>query len=125
MEAMSKLIQMNCVIIGLRGLGVEVAKNLILAGPKSVTIYDPDLVRVNDLGANFYCEEAHIGKVSRANACLAKLKELNGNVKVEVINDENTLMGVIQSGGANVVCQTELLLEGKFLDPNNVDKVCR
>jgi len=36
MEAMGKLIKMNVVIVGLRGLGVEVAKNLILAGPKSV-----------------------------------------------------------------------------------------
>jgi len=70
METMGKLIKMNTVIIGLRGVGVEIAKNLILAGPKSVVLYDPDLVRVNDLGANFYCEEGHIGQVSRANACL-------------------------------------------------------
>jgi len=27
---------MNVVIVGMRGLGVEIAKNLILAGPKSV-----------------------------------------------------------------------------------------
>jgi ubiquitin-activating enzyme E1 len=33
---MGKLIQMNVVVIGMRGLGVEIAKNLILAGPKSV-----------------------------------------------------------------------------------------
>jgi ubiquitin-activating enzyme E1 len=32
---------MNVVIVGMRGLGVEIAKNLILAGPKSVQIYDP------------------------------------------------------------------------------------
>ena len=76
---------MNCVIIGVRGLGVEIAKNLILAGPKSVIIYDPDLVRINDLGANFYCKEDHIDKTSRANACLEKLQELNSNVKVEVL----------------------------------------
>jgi ubiquitin-activating enzyme E1 len=31
---------MRCFIYGLRGLGVEVAKNLILAGPSAVTIYD-------------------------------------------------------------------------------------
>ncbi len=40
-ETMGKLIKMNVVIIGQRGLGVEIAKNLILAGPKSVPIYDP------------------------------------------------------------------------------------
>jgi ubiquitin-activating enzyme E1 len=36
LETMGKLIQMNVVIVGMRGLGVEIAKNLILAGPKSV-----------------------------------------------------------------------------------------
>jgi ubiquitin-activating enzyme E1 len=41
METMGKLIKMNVLIIGCRGLGVETAKNLILAGPASVTIYDP------------------------------------------------------------------------------------
>ena len=55
METMGKLIKMNVVLVGLRGVGVEIAKNLILAGPRSVHIYDPDLVRTNDLGANFYC----------------------------------------------------------------------
>ena len=86
---------MKCVIMGLRGLGVEVAKNLILAGPKQVSIFDPDLVRVNDLGSNFFCTENHIGKVTRAEACLGKLKELNSNVKVDVIQNEKALMEVI------------------------------
>lgn len=51
---MGKLIKMNVVIIGLRGNGVEIAKNLILAGPRHVQIYDPDLVDIRDLGSNFY-----------------------------------------------------------------------
>ena len=125
MEAMGKLIKMNTVIVGLRGLGVEVAKNLILAGPRSVSIYDPDLVRINDLGANFYCEEAHVGQVSRAEACLAKLSELNPHVKVDVIADQKSLMGVIASGQCQVVCQTELVLTDAFLDPNELNKACR
>ena len=72
-ETMGKLIKMNVLIVGMRGLGVEVAKNLILAGPRSVHIYDPTLTQLKDLGANFYLEEAHVGKVSRAEACLDKL----------------------------------------------------
>ena len=31
----------NVLLIGLKGLGVEIAKNIILAGVKSVTLYDP------------------------------------------------------------------------------------
>ncbi len=33
METMGKLIKMKVLIVGMRGLGVECAKNLILAGP--------------------------------------------------------------------------------------------
>ncbi len=73
MEAMGKLIKMNVLIVGLRGLGVETAKNLILAGPKSVTLYDPTLVNIGDLTSNFYCKEAHVGKVTRAEASFEKL----------------------------------------------------
>jgi len=66
METMGKLIKMKVLLVGMRGLGVETAKNLILAGPKSVDLYDPTMVSINDLGSNFYIREAHIGKMSRA-----------------------------------------------------------
>lgn len=68
METMGKLIKMKVLIVGLRGLGVECAKNLILAGPASVDIFDPTIVKINDMGSNFYIKEEHVGKVSRANA---------------------------------------------------------
>lgn len=35
-----KLKQMHVLIVGLRGLGIEVAKNLILAGPHTVSAHD-------------------------------------------------------------------------------------
>ena len=35
-------------------LGLEIAKNLILAGPKSVIVYDPTVISIADLGSNFY-----------------------------------------------------------------------
>ena len=40
LETMAKLIELRVLIIGMRGLGVETAKNLILAGPKKVDIWD-------------------------------------------------------------------------------------
>ncbi len=52
----------------MRGLGVECAKNLILAGPALVDLYDPTVVSVNDMGSNFYIKEAQIGSTSRAQA---------------------------------------------------------
>lgn len=128
-ETMGKLIKMQVVIVGLKGLGVEVAKNLILAGPKSVSIFDPSITEMRDLGSNFYTEEKHVGKVSRADACLAKLQELNPYVKVDVLKDEAALNASIESGEAHVVCQTHSLfmIDGaaKFLDQQAMDAKCR
>jgi molybdopterin/thiamine biosynthesis adenylyltransferase len=68
-------------------LGVEVAKNLILAGPKQVTIYDPNIVTIEDVGRNFYCRHEDVGKKSRAEASLTQLKDLNPNVNVSIATD--------------------------------------
>ncbi len=50
--AMALLIQMKVVVVGLRSIGIEAAKNLVLAGPAEVLIYDPTPVTIEDLGYN-------------------------------------------------------------------------
>lgn len=75
---------MRVFIYGITGLGIEVAKNLILAGPKQVSIYDPSTVTIQDVGHNFYCRNEHVGKISRAEASLSQLKGLNPSVNVSV-----------------------------------------
>ena len=57
METMIKLSTMKVIIIGMRGLGVETAKNIILSGPGEVDIFDPSLVKINDLGSNFFYQK--------------------------------------------------------------------
>jgi ubiquitin-activating enzyme E1 len=52
-----------------------------LAGPASVDIYDPELVKIGDLCSNFYCKEEHVGHMTRADASISKLGELNPYVK--------------------------------------------
>ena len=47
---MSKL---NVLVVGMSGLGVEVAKNLILAGPRSVAVLDDTHASLMDT-AHFY-----------------------------------------------------------------------
>eukprot|EP01029_Cantina_marsupialis_P025046 TRINITY_DN6569_c0_g2_i1.p1 TRINITY_DN6569_c0_g2~~TRINITY_DN6569_c0_g2_i1.p1 ORF type:complete len:1058 (-),score=389.83 TRINITY_DN6569_c0_g2_i1:160-3264(-) len=83
METMGKLIKMDVLIVGMKGLGVEVAKNLILAGPHSVTIADADAVEINDLSTNFYLKESDVGK-PRDQCSIGQLAELNPYVKVSV-----------------------------------------
>lgn len=80
-EAMKRMAVSNVLIVGLQGLGVEIAKNVALAGVKSVTIYDPELVTVQDLSSQFFLRSEDIGK-SRAAATLPRLAELNAYVPV-------------------------------------------
>ena len=124
-ETMGKLIKMNVVIIGLRGNGIEIAKNLILAGPKQVQIFDPELVEVRDLGSNFYLNEMNVGKTTRSFASMQKLQELNQYVKVTVIKTRDELQKVIAGGNVHVVCQTEMLLNQEVYDPKEINDLCR
>uniref|UniRef100_A0A0D6QW00 E1 ubiquitin-activating enzyme n=1 Tax=Araucaria cunninghamii TaxID=56994 RepID=A0A0D6QW00_ARACU len=88
-EVMRRLFGANVLISGLKGLGVEVAKNVILAGVKSVTLHDEGNVEMWDLSANFYFTEADIGK-NRAVACWSKLQELNTAVEISTLTSDLT-----------------------------------
>ena len=61
-EAMKKIINLKILILGLKGIGIEVAKNIILTGPEKVIIYDPSIVQLKDLGLNYYLKENSIIK---------------------------------------------------------------
>lgn len=63
-------------ISGMDALGVEIAKNVALAGVKQLTVHDTQVTRVLDL-TNYYLTEANVNKDNRAVACAAKLNELN------------------------------------------------
>lgn len=60
------------------------AKNLVLAGVKSVTLHDEGSVEMWDLSSNFYFLEDDVGK-NRALACVQKLQELNSAVLVSAL----------------------------------------
>ena len=87
-ETMQRLSTLKVFIYGLRGLGIEVAKNIILNGCEEVSIYDPTIVKINDLGSNFYLNENDVGKKRRDEACIEKLSELNPYVKVSLSDME-------------------------------------
>ena len=88
METMKKLSSMKILIIGMRGLGIETAKNIILSGPSEVDIYDPSPIIIKDLGTNFYLSENDVGKKNRDEASLEKLSKLNPNVRVSILKLE-------------------------------------
>ena len=83
-DLMEKIINLKILIIGLRGLGIEIAKNLILAGPKEVFISDKNKCQINDLNSNFYINEEDIDNKIREEECLKKLSLLNKYVEVSI-----------------------------------------
>ncbi|KAJ0987623.1 hypothetical protein J5N97_005979 [Dioscorea zingiberensis] len=87
-ETMRKLARSNVLISGLSGLGAEIAKNLVVAGVKSVTLHDDERVQLRDLSSNFFLSEDDVGK-NRALACVPKLQELNHAVSVSTLTDLN------------------------------------
>ncbi|KAI0462387.1 E1 ubiquitin-activating protein [Komagataella kurtzmanii] len=119
-EAMLKMQNSNVLIIGLKGLGVEIAKNVALAGVKSLSLYDPEPVTLQDLSSQFFLSEKDIGE-QRAFATSSKLSELNHYVPISIITElsESSLKSF------QVIVTTETSLEkqvqiNEFTHANNI-----
>jgi len=96
-EAMRRMAASSVLIVGLKGIGVEIAKNVVLGGVKSVTLHDPAPVALADLSAQFFLTEADVGQ-PRASVTLPRLAELNQYVPVKEIAGELTAELVGQFG---------------------------
>lgn len=84
--SMSKITNAKVLLIGVSGVGVEVAKNLILSGIGQLDIFDNHFVSQKDIDTNFYVSETDVGKPIK-KVVLNKLSELNSNVKVSFVDD--------------------------------------
>ena len=129
METMEKISQLKIMIIGLRGLGVEIAKNIILSGPNKLVIFDPQEVSIQDLGSNFYLSEKDIGK-RRDESCLLNLQKLNKYVKIEYLKEITKINDIIKINdynSFNVIVITEILSQKDIFILNEIsrkNKIC-
>ena len=73
-EAQKRIRSANILLVSLRALGTEIAKNLTLAGINSLTIIDDEPVSEEDLGSQYFVREEDIGKPVRPT--LASLSPL-------------------------------------------------
>lgn len=48
-------------LIGMRAIANEIAKNLVLAGIGSLTVLDPEVVTEDDPTSQFFIQQEHIG----------------------------------------------------------------
>ncbi|KAF9490522.1 ubiquitin activating enzyme [Pleurotus eryngii] len=105
-EAMKRMAVSNVLIVGVKGLGVEIAKNIVLAGVKSVTIFDPEPVTIQDLSTQFFLREGDVGK-PRGEATAPRLAELNTYVPVRNLPGQpgqEITIDLIQGFQAVVLC---------------------
>lgn len=82
-EAMRRMAASTVLIVGVKGLGIEIAKNVVLGGVKSVTLHDLNPVQIADLSAQFFLKESDVGQ-GRAEVTAPRLAELNQYVPVTV-----------------------------------------
>ena len=115
-DTMDKIINLKILIIGLRGLGIEIAKNLILAGPNEVSILDKNICKINDMCSNFYISKNDINIKTREESCYNKLKSLNPYVKV------TKHKGIYKEDikKFNVIIITEIMRIDELYELNNI-----
>ena len=82
MDTMVKINKLKIIIVGMRGLGIEISKNIILTGINEVSIFDDNICSIADLSSNFYINENHINKKRRDEACIESLRDLNREINV-------------------------------------------
>ena len=62
MEAMSKLQKLRILIEGMKGLRIEISKNVILSGIKELKILDENICEINDLENDFFLRKISVKK---------------------------------------------------------------
>lgn len=81
LDAQRRLRAARVLLIGLRGLGAEIAKNIVLAGIKSITLLDCTESTEEDGCSQFLISRNDVGK-NRAEASLEHAQRLNPMVEV-------------------------------------------
>ena len=124
----TKIMKMNILIYGMRGVGVETAKNLVLAGPKSLTIFDQNICKINDLTSNYFLKEEDVkNKKRRDEASITNLSELNPLVNVNLMKG-NDLIQDIQKKSKDEESKYNLVIITEFLKKEileKIDDLCR
>ncbi|PBP28757.1 ThiF family protein [Diplocarpon rosae] len=106
-QAQEKIRNANILLITMKALANEIAKNLVLAGIHSLTIVDHEIITENDLGAQFFITEADIG-TNRAAAAAPQVRKLNPRVNVIVDQADIRLKSPDYFGAFDVVIATDL-----------------
>lgn len=112
-DAMKRMSSSNILIVGLRGLGVEIAKNVALAGVKSLTLYDPKPAQIQDLSSQFFLHPEDVGK-PRADVTVPRVSELNPYTPIKVHPSSNISSDLSQLKSYQCVVLTDTPLKDQL-----------
>ncbi|XP_066494361.1 SUMO-activating enzyme subunit 1 isoform X1 [Tiliqua scincoides] len=120
LEAQKRLRASRVLLAGLAGLGAELAKNLVLAGVRALTLLDHRQVSPEDARAQFLVPAGSLGR-NRAEASLERAQALNPMVDVQADPEDVAQKPEEFFARFDVVCLTccprEVLLR--------VDQICQ
>ncbi|OQD70529.1 hypothetical protein PENDEC_c023G04999 [Penicillium decumbens] len=126
-QAQEKIRKANILLITMKALANEVAKNLVLAGIGSLTIIDHEPVTEADLDAQFFLEEAHRdeeiikqGK-NRAEVAGPQIHKMNPRVRLNIDTSD------IRTKQADFFRQFDLVIatELDYETNNTINAACR
>ncbi|KAF7115027.1 hypothetical protein CNMCM5793_001063 [Aspergillus hiratsukae] len=86
-KAQEKIRSANILLITFKALANEIAKNLVLAGIGTLTIVDHETVKEEDLGAQFFISEEHVGQ-NRAQAAAPAIHAMNPRVQLRIDTED-------------------------------------
>jgi ubiquitin-activating enzyme E1 len=112
-EAMKRMSTSNILIVGLRGLGVEIAKNIALAGVKSLTLFDPKPATIADLSSQFFLHPEDVGQ-PRAAVTVPRVSELNPYTPVKLHPSSDLTSDLSQLKQYQVVVLTDTKLQDQL-----------
>ncbi|KDR15653.1 SUMO-activating enzyme subunit 1 [Zootermopsis nevadensis] len=120
LDSQKRLRKSKILLVGIKGIGAEICKNIILAGVKSVTILDNGVVTDEDSCSQFLAPRDQIGK-NRAEASLSRAQQLNPMVQVTADSEDVADKPDTFFGDFDVICATECPVEQLI----RINQVCR
>ncbi|CAH2242282.1 jg25203 [Pararge aegeria aegeria] len=120
LESQKRIRSSKVLIIGLSGLGAEIAKNIILSGVKSVCLLDNEKLKETDLHSQFLAPSDKIGE-NRAETSLQRARALNPMVEVTAETKAVEALPDSYFGTFDVVCATGLKQE----QLERINNICR
>ncbi|XP_054633903.1 ubiquitin-like modifier-activating enzyme 6 isoform X2 [Dunckerocampus dactyliophorus] len=119
-SAMHQMAQSAVFLSGLGGLGIEIAKNIVLAGVKAVTLHDTKECETRDLGSNFFIlKDDVLSQQKRAEAVCPRVEELNPYVHVDTSVsplDDNTDLSFLRMYQCVILTEARLSLKKRVND---------